>query len=602
MSEKDGSRMRASGCAFLVRAAGEESVFCPEKFSEEQELFGKTARDFVEKEVVPHVEELERQDSDKMVELLRKAGEVGLLMIDIPEAYDGLGVDKTTSMIVSESLSKYASFSVAYGAHTGIGSLPLIYFGTPEQKRRWLPKLATGEFLAAYALTEPGSGSDALAAKTTAVLTEDGEHYVLRGTKMWITNAGFADLFTVFCQVDGHKFSAFLVESTREGLSLGAEEKKMGIKGSSTRQVNLDDVKVPVENLLGEVGKGHKIAFNILNIGRFKLGVGVLGGSKYAMELATSYAAERRQFGQPIIEFGAIREKLAEMAARVFVLESMCYRVAGAMDERLSDLDPASEGHAVAVLEVIEEFAVEDSIMKVFGSETFDFVVDEALQIHGGYGFSAEFPIEQLYRDSRINRIFEGTNEINRMLVPGMILKRTMKGQLDLFSAMKKTDSEAEDHQPEEQMWAGDKVLSRAFFLSACAKRATLGMIQAAIQKHMADLREQQEILLGLADMIIDVYAIDSVIGRTLEVLRCRGLDAGVFHRQAMVVAIDRAYRDIHGSAERLLTNLCSEEDRERELLRLRETLPPAGIDVIESRRRLADLIAEKGKYPLGLG
>ncbi|MCA9564745.1 MAG: acyl-CoA dehydrogenase family protein, partial [Myxococcales bacterium] len=423
------------GCFFLIDKAGSESdIFAPECFGEEQRMFAQSAGDFVEREVLPHAEELEK-DPAKMVPLLKKAGEMGLLMIDIPEAYGGLGLDMTTSMLCTEKMAQYASWSVTHGAHTGIGTLPLMYFGTEEQKQAILPKLATGELLAAYALTEPSSGSDAMNAKTKAVQVEvDGETYwKLTGTKMWITNGSFADLYTVFAKVNGEAFTAFLVEAPSKGLSPGAEEKKMGIKGSSTTQVNLDGVLVPAKNLLGEVGKGHKIAFNTLNIGRFKLGVGAVGGSKPLIREAIRYAKDRVAFGKPIAEFGAIRAKVADMTVRMYALESMCYRVGGYMDATLKGLDSSDPKYPAQAMRVIEDYSVEDSIMKVYGSECVDFVVDECLQILGGYGFSQEYPIERAYRDSRINRIFEGTNEINRMLLVGTVLKLTMKGQLPLF-------------------------------------------------------------------------------------------------------------------------------------------------------------------------
>jgi alkylation response protein AidB-like acyl-CoA dehydrogenase len=588
-----------SGCSFLIKEVGTDAIFCPEKFNEEQQMFSKTARDFMEREVLPHAEAMEHGDFDRMVSVLKKSAEVGLLMMDIPEEYGGLGVDKTTSMLVSENLSQYAAFSVSFGAHTGIGTLPLLMFGTHEQKSKWLPLLASGELLAAYALTEPGSGSDAMAAKTKAVLDADGEHYVLNGTKMWITNAGFADLFTVFCQVDGTKFTAFLVERDREGVDVGAEEKKMGIKGSSTRQLILENVRVPKENLLGEVGKGHKIAFNILNIGRFKLGVGVSGAAKRALGLGVVYAKERQQFGQPISDFGAIRSKLGEMATRIYALESMVYRVAGYMDASLGVLDTKAPDYIQKMMDAIEEYSVEDSIMKVVGSEVLEFVVDEALQIHGGYGYSQEYEIERLYRDSRINRIFEGTNEINRMLIPGTILKRTMKGQLNLFEMIQKVEMELGSGKhavvPGQD---DDPAMPLEKFLTEQGKKVAVYVANQAIQKHMADLREQQEILIDLADMIMEVYLADSTVARTLEVMRLKGPEKTALHRAATRLAVTQAYQRILGLAQNLLSHLASGDKLNAHLDNLERLAPRDRVDQVSLRRRVADAVVDLEKYP----
>ncbi|MBA2663370.1 MAG: acyl-CoA dehydrogenase family protein [Bradymonadaceae bacterium] len=593
------SRQKPQGCAFLIRDAGEEAIFTPEQFTEDQRMFAQTADEFITREVFPKIEELEGGNFDEMVVLLKKAADIGLLMMDIPEQYGGLGVDKTTSMIVTEKTSRYSGFSASFGAHTGIGMLPLLYFGTQAQKEKYLPLLATGELLAAYALTEPGSGSDALAAKTTAVLSADGQHYVLNGTKMWITNAGFADLYTVFAQVDGDKFTAFLVEAALEGVSTGLEEKKMGLKGSSTRQVNLENVHVPRENLLGEIGKGHKIAFNILNIGRFKLGVGVLGGGKHTLGVAVKYAKERTQFGQPIAEFGAIRSKLADMATRLYTLESMCYRVAGYMDDSLETLDSAADDYAEQVMAAIEEFAVEDSVMKVFGSEVLDFVADEAVQIHGGYGFSAEYEVERIYRDSRINRIFEGTNEINRMLIPGMILKRTMKGQLNLFEMIQKVEAalaEPEKPTPPGQEDAPGLAFER--FMTDQAKQLVVYCANQAIQKHMADLREQQEILIDLADMIIQLYAMDSTVSRTLQIIELRGFEACKGQRAATRVSLTTSSQAIRALGENLLANLASGDRLEAHLGALARLTFHPRVDVIGLRRTIADIVVDRERYP----
>lgn len=586
------------GCSFLVNDVGTESILCPEKFSEEQRMFGATAREFLEREVIPHIDAMEHGDFDKMVELLRKSAEVGLLMVDIPKEYGGLGVDKTTSMIVNEYLAQYPSFSVSFGAHTGIGTQPLLFFGTAEQKEKFLPRIATGEILAAYALTEPGSGSDALAAKTKAILDDDGEHYVINGTKMWITNAGFADLFTVFCQVDGTKFTAFLVEADREGVSTGAEEHKMGIKGSSTRMLILDNVIVPKENLLGEIGRGHKIAFNILNIGRFKLGVGVLGGAKRVLGLGVKYAKERRQFDQPISDFGAIKSKIGESTAKIYALESASYRVAGYMDQSLGVLDTSAPDYIQKMMDAIEEFAVEDSIMKVLGSEVLSFVVDEAVQIHGGYGFSQDYEVERWYRDCRINRIFEGTNEINRMLIPGTILKRTMKGQLDLFSLIGRVESDLSSGVEAEAPSKDAPDLAFEKFLTMQAKKLTVYVANQAIQKHMADLREQQEILMDLADAIIQVYVMDSTVARTLEIMQIKGADKVEGQRAATRLVVGQAYQAVKQIGENLLSHLKSPEKVGKHLDNLDRLAPCARIDLLSLRRKVAEITIDLEKYP----
>ena len=592
------SQTTPKGCDFLLKPVGSEPILTPERFTEDQRMFAQSAEKFMQTEVFPHIEQTEHGDHALMKQILLKAGEQGLLMIDIPEAYGGLGVDKTTSMLVTEKVSTYASFATSYGAHVGIGTLPLMFFGDRDQKARYLPKLATGELLAAYALTEPGSGSDALAAKTKAELTPDGEHYVLNGTKMWITNAGFADLFTVFAQVDGDKFTAFLVERDREGVSLGAEEKKMGLKGSSTRLLILEQVKVPKANLLGEVGKGHKIAFNILNIGRFKLGVGILGGSKRLLEVAAKYANERQAFGQPISGFGAIQHKLGEMVARLYALESSCYRVAGYMDQVLDTIDPSADDYGDRTMKGIEEFAVEDSIMKVLGSEIGQYVAHEAVQIHGGMGYSAEYEVERGYRDMRINMIFEGTNEINRMLIPGMILKLTMKGQLNLFEVIQQVElalAQPAKAQPPAQ---DDPTLAFDAFLVEQAKHLAVYAANQAIQKHMADLRNQQEVLIALADMIIDVYAMDSTLSRTLQLVTERGFEQVSGQRAAARLYVTERYQAVKVAAEQLLSNIARGERLTPHLAALEKLTVAPRVNTIALRRELAALVIERERYP----
>lgn len=587
------------GGGFLIHAVGTEAIFSPEHFNEDQRMFAATARRFIEEEVLSRAEELDHPDAEfsLLVRVMKQAGQLGLLMIEIPEEYGGLGLDKTTAMLCTENMAAHGSFSVTYGAHTGIGTQPITFFGTAEQKARWLPLLATGEKIAAYALTEPGSGSDALAARTTAMPTEDGEHYVLNGSKMWITNAGFADLFIVFAQVGGDKFSAFIVEADRPGFSRGAEERKLGLKGSSTRLITLDNVKVPKGNLLGEVGKGHKIAFNILNVGRFKLGVGALGGLKRAVGTVVAYAQERRQFGQAIASFGAIREKIAQMVVDAFALESMSYRVAGYMDASIATIPADAPNYAERVMAAIEEYAVEDSILKIYGSEVLWEASDQAVQIHGGYGFSEEYPAARMLRDSRVNRIFEGTNEINRMLIPGTILKRTMKGQLPLFQAIGSVNDAIASPRAELPT-SKDGDLARERFLTEKARQLTIYAANQAIQKHMADLKEQQELLLSLADMLIGCYAMDSVLTRVAH-LATNDRNTGLKQLAARVL-IAQQYPKVAQTALRVLEHLAGDNAarRQESYNALDKLTYRTGIDTIAALRTLAEATLEAGRVP----
>ena len=431
-------KTKISGGSFLLEERQTADVFTPEDFSEQQLMIGQTTEEFATKEILPQAEKIEHKDFSISRDLVKKAGDLGLAGVEIPEAYGGLEMDKVTAAIIADHIAKYAGFATTWGAHSGIGLLPIVYFGTEEQKKKYLPRLAAGEIVGAYALSEATSGSDAMNCRARATLSPDGKHYLLNGEKMWITNAGFADLFTVFAKIDGEKFSAFLVERTFAGFSVGGEEHKMGIRGSSTCPIILNDCKVPVENLLGEIGKGATIAFNILNIGRFKLGAMCVGGARVSIESAVAYAKERKAFGKTIGEFGLVREKIANMATLIYVGESIVYRTVGMMDALLAEIDSASPDAAKAQRKAIEEYAVECSILKVWGSEMIDYVVDETLQIYAGYGFVEEYPAERAYRDARINRIFEGTNEINRLIITGFLLKRAMSGQLPLIPAIKK--------------------------------------------------------------------------------------------------------------------------------------------------------------------
>ncbi|RKP50122.1 acyl-CoA dehydrogenase [Cohnella endophytica] len=504
------------GGRFIVDDALPEQVVTPEDFTEEQLMLADTVRAFVEREIKPRDADIEKLDYELTVRFMRKAGEIGLLGADVPEAYGGLGLDKTTTTLLAETLAPASSFALSVGAHTGIGTLPIVFFGTPEHKARWLPKLATGELIAAYCLTEPGSGSDALGARTNAVLSEDGRHYILNGSKLYITNAGFADLFIVYAKVDGTHFSAFIVERDTPGFTIGPEEHKMGIKGSSTRPLFFEDARIPSDQLLGEVGKGHLIAFNILNIGRFKLAAGCLGGMKEAIQLSASYANQRKQFGKTIASFPLIAAKLANMNTLAYVTESMVYRTAGLIDHSLGQVDSGQPEEGLNAAKAIAEYALECSINKVFASEAMDSVVDEGVQIHGGCGYIQEYKIERLYRDSRINRIFEGTNEINRLLIPATLLKRALKGELPLIERAQALQRELLKP-PQLSSPSGarqDPTESLTSILSAL-KKVFLMVGGLAVQKHGLRLEREQEIVAALADGMIDLYALESALLRT---------------------------------------------------------------------------------------
>ena len=507
------------GGSYLLEEHSLEDVFTPEDFTEEHKMIGKTTEDFAFDQVQPVLEEIENHNFDHTVKLLKQAGELGLLGADVPEAYGGLGLDKISSTLITEKIAVARSFALSHGAHVGIGSLPIVFFGNKEQKEKYLPGLASGEKLAAYALTEPGSGSDALGAKTVAKLSDDGKYYLLSGEKQWITNSAFADVFVVYAKVDGEKFTAFIVEKDFPGVSTGPEEKKMGIKGSSTRTLILDEAKVPVENVLGEVGKGHKIAFNILNIGRYKLGVGCVGSSKRAIEISAKYANERNQFKTPIAKFPLIQEKLATMAAKTYALESAIYRTGGFFEKGLSHLDDAEGAEAA---NAIAEYALECSITKVFGSEVLSHVVDEGVQIHGGYGFMQEYEIENMYRDARINRIFEGTNEINRLLIPATLMRKTMKGELPFMEKASGLQEELlmmmptlSDEEP--------APLEKEAELIDHAKKIFLMTAGLAVEKYQMELEKQQEILRDLADIAIEIFAMESAYLRTKKAMEKDG-------------------------------------------------------------------------------
>ncbi|WP_217594868.1 acyl-CoA dehydrogenase family protein [Cohnella sp. GbtcB17] len=588
------SFVTTAGGGFVVADADYASVATPEDLTEEQRMIAETTEAFVERDVLPHDERLEKLDYELTVKLMRQAGELGLLGADVPEAYGGLGLDKISSALISERLSRAASFALSIGAHVGIGTLPIVYFGSQAQKQKYLPDLARGRLLAAYCLTEPSSGSDALGARTTARLSEDGSHFVLSGTKQFITNAGFADIFIVYAKVDGQHFSTFIVERTMAGVSVGPEEKKMGIKGSSTRPLVLEDVKVPAENLLWDVGKGHLIAFNILNIGRFKLAVGCLGGAKEAIALSAKYANERIQFGKPISAFPLVGKKLAEMNVRAYVLESVIYRTAGLIDAGLAGIDLASPDAGVESARAIAEYAIECSINKVFGSETLDFVADEGVQIHGGYGYIQEYKIERIYRDSRINRIFEGTNEINRLLIPGTLVKRALKGQLPLLQTAQALQGELLQLVPGRTF---EGTLEEETHLTAMAKKIFLMAGAAAVQRYGPRLEEEQEALAALADILIQLYAMESALLRAKKLLARQGDE-----RAALAVAMTRAFaHDAFGQIEALaketLSAVDSGDSLRTQLSALKKLTRRSPVDTIALKRQIAAAVIREEGY-----
>lgn len=587
------------GGVWLIEPMGKQSIFTPEQFTEEQLAFAKTGADFAYGKVLPRVAEIEGKKPGVLRELLAQAGELGLLMLDVPEAYGGLGTDKTTSMLVTEQMVCVPSWAVTMGAHVGIGSLPIVFFGSDEQKHKYLPKLASGELIAAYALTEAGSGSDALAAKTTA--TEDGDFYVLNGVKQWITNAGFADVFTVFAKIGGEKFTGFIVERTDPGVSIGPEEHKMGIRGSSTCEVILDNVRIPKDRLLGRVGKGHKIAFGILNIGRLKLGVGAVGGSKYALQLAVDYARERKQFGKPIAEFGLIRHKLGRIACGIYATESMGYRATGVIDAFVAAggrSTAVGQDHESRVQQALEEYAIECAILKVFGTEQLSSTIDEALQIFGGYGYTEHFPIERLSRDTRINRIFEGTNEVNRLLIPGTLLKRAVMGRVKLLDFVTQVQEELKnpDLIP---LHVDGSLLGREKRASELAKRIVCYVANVAIQKHMAELEERQDILGVLADMMIDVYLIDSVVARTAQNIPSFGRDKTAIQREMTTLLVADAYDRVVQAAGRLAASIAEEDELQVIFGNIERLTVKRPVNQFRALERIAAAVLEAGGYPI---
>ncbi len=588
------------GGSFLLEERQTADVFTPEDFSEQHLMIGQTTEEFAVNEILPQAEKIEHKDYSISRSLLKKAGDLGLSGVEIPEAYGGLDMDKVTAAIIADHMAKYAGFATTWGAHSGIGMLPIVYFGTEEQKKRYLPRLATGEMVGAYALSEATSGSDALNCRARAVLSPDGKHYILNGEKMWITNAGFADLFTVFAKIDGEKFSAFLVERTFPGFSTGAEEHKMGIRGSSTCPVILNDCKVPVDNLLGEIGKGHIIAFNILNIGRFKLGAMCVGGARVSIESAVSYAKQRKAFGKTIGEFGLVREKIANMATLIYVGESLVYRTVGMMDALLSEIDSAS-GDAGAIAKerrkAIEEYAVECSILKVWGSEMIDYVVDETLQIYAGYGFVEEYPAERAYRDARINRIFEGTNEINRLIITGFLLKRAMSGQLPLMPAIKKLMDEVLSGPSVGEEIEGPLAEERK--LVAQAKKLGLFVSGAATQKYMMTIQDQQEVMGAIADMTIEIYAMESAVLRAQKMVELKGEASAELPIAMTRVYLTQALEKVEAAAKKVIADVAEGDMLRTQLAIVRRLSKHEPFNTIALRQQIAQKTIEAGKYTL---
>ncbi|MGH9535062.1 MAG: acyl-CoA dehydrogenase family protein [Terriglobales bacterium] len=600
MNQPDTARpANAAPASFVLGPGDPAEIFTPEDFSDQHRLIAQTAEQFARQEVLPKAEELEHQDFAATRALLKKAAELGLTAIDIPESYGGLGLDFASSTLVYDRLAKYASFSVSFGGHTGIGMLPILYFGTEDQKRRYLPKLAASEWIGAYALSEASSGSDALAARARADLEPDGKHYLLNGEKMWITNAAFADLFTVFAKVAGEKFTAFLVEKDFPGVSVGAEENKMGIKGSSTRSLILNNARVPTENVLGEVGKGHHIAFNILNVGRFKLGAGCAGGARTALEQAVAYAKQRRGFGRPIAEFGLVAQMLADMALGVYACESAVYRAVGLIDHRLESIDKDAADAPAQIRRALEAAAVECSIVKVFGSEMLDRAVDANVQIHGGYGFVREYPAERGYRDSRVNRIFEGTNEINRLLITGMLLRRAMKGELPLLAEVNAITQELMSAVPGgAAAAAGGEPLAAEMGLIEGVRKLALLLAGAAFQKYREGLEQEQEVLAGLADLIIHVFVLQSAILRARKMTASGRRHASLAQAMSRVLAVEGLDR-CEAVSHRLLPHVAEGDLLRAQAAMARRLLKRDLAEVIAPRRDIARAAVEAGRYPL---
>ena len=584
------------GAEWLIKESTAFDTFIPEDYNEEQQMVKDMCLSFLENEVLPVIDRIDKLEPGLMPSLMDKAGSQGLLSVALPEKYGGLGKDFITSTLVNEGLGGGFSFSVAISAHTGIGTLPILYFGTESQKEKYIPKLGSGEWKGAYGLTEPNSGSDALSSKTMAKLSEDGKHYLLNGQKCWITNGGFADVYTVFAKVDGDKFTAFIIEKGFEGFTQGPEEHKMGIKGSSTVQLYFQDCKVPVENVLGEVGKGHIIAFNILNIGRLKLCAAAVGGSKLAGNITLQYALQREQFKTPIANFGAIKHKLAEIAVKIWVCESALYRVAKWIDLKEEELINSGKSFSEASLGAAEEYAIECAMLKVYGSEIMDFVVDEGVQVHGGNGYSDEYLISRAYRDSRINRIYEGTNEINRLLTVDMVLKRAMKGRLDIMgpamAVAKELMSIPDFGSGEDIPFAKEQQAIRNF------KKAILMVSGAAVQKLMAKLEGEQEILMNIADMAIETFNAESALLRAMKLADQRGEEASSFELDIARTYLYDAADKINKHGKDAVAGFAEGDELRMMLLGLKRFTKIDSFNSKEARRRITAKLVSDNRYP----
>ncbi len=585
-----------TGGEFLIRETKCEDIFISEEWTEEQKMIRDMCEEFVKKEVLPNLEDIDAMKEGLMPSLVDKAGEMGMLGISVPEEFGGMGMNFITSLLTADALGPSHSFSVAYGAHTGIGTLPILYYGSPEQIKKYIPKLVTGEWKASYCLTEPSAGSDANSGKTRAKLTDDGKHYVINGQKMWITNAGFADVFTVFAKIeDDENLSAFIITKEMEGITMNPEEKKMGIKGSSTRQVFFNNVKVPVENMLYERGKGFKIAVNILNIGRIKLGAGVLGASRELIDISVNYANERNQFGRPISKYGAIRQKLAKMSTKTFALESALYRAGQNIDDAIASYIQGGMDKHAATLKGIASFAPECAILKVFGSEVLDYCADEGVQIHGGMGYSAETKVEKAFRDARINRIFEGTNEINRLLISDMILKKGLKGELDLMTpamavANELTSVPSFDGAPENDIEKHKQYLTKF-------KKAILMVMGAAVQKLAATMAKEQEVLMAAADMIIETYVAESMLLRVEKIAKKNGGDANSLHMDMLDVFMYETSRNLYEYGAEALMSFADGDEMKMMMMGLRRFTKTAPFNIKEARQRIAIAVIDKNEY-----